>query len=454
MNNIIQGSPRIREVVDPELILDNAKLNNVMIRFEKEIKRGLKKETHHCSEVKCFVTYVQDLPNGNELGKFLALDLGGTNFRVLLIHLKGESDYEFQSKIYAIPQSIMTGSGDDLFDHIAECLAMFIKEMSIENQKLPLGFTFSFPCQQFGLTKGLLIKWTKGFNCAGVVDKNVVELLEAALKRRTDVSILVCAILNDTTGTLMSCAWKYRNCKIGVILGTGSNACYLEKVKNAELYDGARNGDDDYVIINTEWGAFGEFGSLEIVRTAYDHEVDKFSINPGNQLFEKMMSGMYMGELVRLVIVKLVRLELLFDGKGSEKLLERNQFFTKYVSEIESQEVGSYTATREIMKELGIENVTDQDCADVRYICECISRRAAHLVSAVLTSLILKMGDRDVTIGVDGSVYRFHPKFNDLMVEKIKELLPKDYNFRFVLSEDGSGRGAALVAAVASREVQ
>lgn len=116
---------------------------------------------------------------------FLALDLGGTNFRVLLIHLKGESNYEFQSKIYAIPQSIMTGSGDDLFDHIAECLAMFIKEMSIETEKLPLGFTFSFPCQQFGLTKGLLIKWTKGFNCAGVVDKNVVELLEAALKRRT-----------------------------------------------------------------------------------------------------------------------------------------------------------------------------------------------------------------------------------------------------------------------------
>jgi hexokinase len=62
-----------------------------------------------------------------ERGKFLALDLGGTNFRVLLIHLKGESDFEMQSKIYAIPQSIMIGSGTQLFDHIAECLANFIK---------------------------------------------------------------------------------------------------------------------------------------------------------------------------------------------------------------------------------------------------------------------------------------------------------------------------------------
>jgi len=53
--------------------------------------------------------------------------LGGTNFRVLLIHLKGEDDFEMQSKIYAIPQSIMLGSGAQLFDHIAECLANFIK---------------------------------------------------------------------------------------------------------------------------------------------------------------------------------------------------------------------------------------------------------------------------------------------------------------------------------------
>lgn len=67
-----------------------------------------------------------------ERGKFLALDLGGTNFRVLLIHLKGESDFEMQSKIYAIPQSIMIGSGAQLFDHIAECLANFIKVNELE----------------------------------------------------------------------------------------------------------------------------------------------------------------------------------------------------------------------------------------------------------------------------------------------------------------------------------
>lgn len=56
------------------------------------------------------------------------------------------------------------------------------------------------------------------------------------------------------------------------------------------------------------------------------------------------------------------------------------------------------------------------------------------------------------TVGVDGSVYRFHPHFHKLMEEKIAELTNPAYKFGLMLSEDGSGRGAALVAAVACRE--
>ena len=42
------------------------------------------------------------------------------------------------------------------------------------------------------------------------------------------MNIEVCAILNDTTGCLMSCAWRNPKCRIGLIIGTGTNACYLE----------------------------------------------------------------------------------------------------------------------------------------------------------------------------------------------------------------------------------
>lgn len=38
------------------------------------------------------------------------------------------------------------------------------------------------------------------------------------------------------------------------------------------------------MIINTEWGAFGDDGVLEFVRTRFDREVDEKTINPGKQL--------------------------------------------------------------------------------------------------------------------------------------------------------------------------
>lgn len=56
-------------------------------------------------------SYVRAIPNGTEVGDFLALDLGGTNFRVLLIRLKGH-EAEMSGKIYEIPQSLQRGTGE------------------------------------------------------------------------------------------------------------------------------------------------------------------------------------------------------------------------------------------------------------------------------------------------------------------------------------------------------
>ena len=95
-------------------------------------------------------------------------------------------------------------------------------DRKIENEILPLGFTFSFPCQQEGLAKAKLTKWTKGFSCSDVEGHDVVAQLQEAIERRNDVKIEVCAILNDTTGCLMSSAWRDDRCRIGLILGTGT----------------------------------------------------------------------------------------------------------------------------------------------------------------------------------------------------------------------------------------
>lgn len=181
---------KVRELLEEKFFIDNDTLFEIMVKFEKEIKKGLSKATHSEAEVKSFVTYVENLPNGKERGNFLALDLGGTNFRVLFIQLKGREDFIQKSKIYAIPNSLMVGRGADLFDYIAQCLSDYAHELNIHDDVLPLGFTFSFPVAQQGLTKGVLIKWTKGFNCEGVVNENVVELLQNAIEKRGVSEIL------------------------------------------------------------------------------------------------------------------------------------------------------------------------------------------------------------------------------------------------------------------------
>ncbi|XP_055838673.1 hexokinase type 2-like [Episyrphus balteatus] len=438
-------TPRVRTLME-EFTLNNSQLAEVSRRFLNEINRGLCAQTHDNADVKCFPTYVQDLPTGEEVGKYLALDLGGTNFRVLLVTLKAHHEVDMESKIFAIPKEIMTGPGVQLFDHIAECLYTFMKEQNLVDEHLHLGFTFSFPCQQLGLTKGILVRWTKGFNCAGVENEDVVLLLKDALKRR-QVDISVVAILNDTTGTLMSCAHRNKHCKIGVIIGTGCNACYLERVENVDLYDGP--SDKSHVIINTEFGAFGESGMLDFVRSEYDRFVDQASMNPGRQIYEKMISGMYMGEIVRLALLKAIDKKLIFtdSGRKPQRLQIVGSFETKFVSDIESDPNGDFTNCRAILAGLGIRNATDDDCSDVRYICECVSKRAAHLVACGLAMLINKIDEPFVTVGVDGTVYRLHPKFKGYMFEKMRQLVKPGIEFDLMLSEDGSGRGAALVAA-------
>jgi len=433
-----------------DLVVTNDHIHIIEMRLREAIKAGLVRETQPESSVRCFPTYVTKLPTGEEEGKFLALDLGGTNFRVILMEIGKEGKFDMESNTFSVDKRIMVGSGEALFDHIADCLASFLHERNLQEETLPLGFTFSFPLVQEGLTVGRLAQWTKGFKCSSVEGRDVVGLLKEAIRRRGDVSIDVVAILNDTTGTLMSCAWREPKCRIGLILGTGTNACYLEKVENVDTFSPQQEGED-HVIINTEWGAFGDKGELEFVRTKWDLEVDRTSLNPGKQTFEKMISGMYMGELVRLVLLDMIEEGLIFQNQNINTLRRSGTFPTSFLSEVEADPVGEYDRSRTVLFSLGVVGASEDELSALRTVCEIVSRRAAFMCAAGITALLKKMDYKEVTIAVDGSLFRHHPHFHNVMKSRVAQLMGIDYKFDLLLSEDGSGRGAALVAAVLQR---
>ena len=103
------------------------------------------------------------------------------------------------------------------------------------------------------------------------------------------------ALLNDTTGVMMSCAYTDHNIMAALILGTGSNACYLENLNNVGKWDEPRKEGLNNVIINTEWGAFGDFGEIDSISTPYDAIVDEESLYPGKQMYVLFILNLKLG---------------------------------------------------------------------------------------------------------------------------------------------------------------
>lgn len=183
------------------LILNNDQIQRVGEAFQQEMSKGLHEEI---SSLQMENTYIPELPNGTEEGKYLALDLGGTNFRVILLELANGEIQKEEFKFYHISDEARLGCGIELFDYLAQCVGDFmqLKEMPLD-MTIPMGFTFSFPMRQHSLHSAELVIWTKSFNCPSVVNCDVVQLLQTALRKNGMNNIDVLCILNDTTGTLV-----------------------------------------------------------------------------------------------------------------------------------------------------------------------------------------------------------------------------------------------------------
>ncbi|KAM8798869.1 hexokinase-3 [Eudromia elegans] len=434
------------------LRLRPADLQRVQALMRRDMELGLNPDTNAQASIRMLPTYVRNTPDGTERGDFLALDLGGTNFRVLVVHVE-QDGVRMASEIYAIPLAIMQGTGEALFDHIIECIMDFQKKQGLMGQVLPLGFTFSFPCQQLGLDKAVLLSWTKGFSASGCVGNDVVQMLREAARRKQHLGLDVVAVVNDTVGTMMSCGYDDPTCEIGLIVGTGTNACYMEEMRNV----GTAEGEEGRMCINMEWGAFGENGCLDDIFTDFDRMVDEKTINPGKQRFEKLISGMYLGEIVRYILLALVEKHILFRGKPSPKLLTKDIFQTKFLSTIEIDGL-ALRQVRGVLHELELD-ASFEDSVLVREVCQTVSLRAAQLCAAGLAAVVEKMREGRglahlaVTVGVDGTLYKMHPRFSQHLQRTLRDLAPK-CSVTFLQSEDGSGKGAALVAAVHCRGAQ
>nr|KJB63531.1 hypothetical protein B456_010G004700 [Gossypium raimondii] len=290
-------------------------LRNVAASMSDDIRAGLAVDGG--SDLKMILSYVDSLPTGDEKGLFYALDLGGTNFRVLRVELGGKDKrvIAIESDQVSIPQELMSATSEELFDFIASALANFAhKDGNFPGKKGEIGFTFSFPVKQTSIDSGILIKWTKGFAVSGTAGKDVVACLNEAMDRK-GIDMRVSALVNDTVATLAGARYWDDDVMVSVILGTGTNACYVERMDCIPKLRGEFSPSGK-TIVNLEWGAF----SKGLPLTVFDRDMDAASINPGEQIFEKTISGMYLGEIARRALLHMAEEGSLFGKSMPEKL--------------------------------------------------------------------------------------------------------------------------------------
>ncbi|KAI8906034.1 hypothetical protein EDD86DRAFT_277427 [Gorgonomyces haynaldii] len=437
-------SSRAQRVVDDltaELSISSARLHRLVLHMTSEFKKGLSADGE---ALKMIPSYVTNLPTGNEKGTFLALDMGGTNFRVLSVTLEGSGRTRQVQRKYPFSEEMKKMHGVKLFDFFAECIAGFIKDQNLGPGPHKLGFTFSFPVAQTDINRGKLMHWNKGFENEGVIGKDVVALLEQAIQKK-NLNIQVTALVNDTVGTLVTNAYKDPQTHVAVILGTGTNAAYVEKTSAIQKW----KSKSPQVIINTEWGAYGEPSILPI--SQWDIALDRMSENPRKQIFEKMISGLYLGELCRLVIVDLINAGDLFKGNGSATMATPHRFDTALMSRIERDHTLDLNDTKNVLEDVcSIPSTSIEDRRLVKHICELIGTRAARLAAAGTAALITKINKLDnCTVAIDGSVFEHYPHFGNRMRDALRELLGiTAENVILEQSKDGSGLGAALIAAL------
>ncbi|XP_045195352.2 hexokinase type 2-like [Mercenaria mercenaria] len=439
------------------VVFDSVKLERMIKTFEDEIKlanstdENLRKKTDLFWEN----TYVRRLLDGTENGTYLGLDLGGTNFRVVRVDMNN-GKATTQTKYYNLEKRLLTGPSSVMFDYIAKCLSEFLSKGSYSQEEpLPLGFTFSFPSQQKSLKHSTISTWTKSITCTDGPGLDSVVLLEEAIQRLggLPVPVDVVARISDTTGTLLAGNLADEKCRIGLIIGTGSNAAFVEYTRNIEKWDTCYKDDDpsDIVAINCEFGAFGDNGCLNFLKTEFDHELDKHSNHPYSYTFEKLYAGHYLGELVRLTLAKLTGAGVLYGGKGSAKLMTRWNFTTSHVTAIESDTDADATNTVSVLKEMDLLDLaTDEDISLTREVCELVSKRGAYIVATAMVVLLNHINLPEVTIAIDGSLYERHPKYHQHMMEVVRKWRPQTQT-TLKLIKDGSGQGGALVAAIARK---
>ncbi|MCH8193080.1 MAG: hexokinase [Planctomycetes bacterium] len=324
----------------------------------------------------------------------IAIDAGGTHFRVATVHFHPEKGVLIQDRRqYPMPGTAGPVGKVEFFRTIVHYLEPVL------DRSESIGFVFSYPMEILPNRDGRLIRFCKEVQAPELEGELIGAGLNQSLRAmgKTEKRIV---ILNDTVATLLagraSSGGQAYDSYVGFILGTGSNCCYVERNERITKRDDL--DPEASQIVNVESGAFARAPC----GTA-DQRLDRQSSDPGHYTFEKMFSGAYFGQLV-LLTLQLAREKGLFSAELSDNLRSLTSLSTERVNDL-LQRPSAQDAWPKALAES-----TEADREIILSLIRRLIQRAAKLTAANLVAVILKDGGgkevtRPICITAEGTTF-------------------------------------------------
>lgn len=213
------------------------------------------------------------------------------------------------------------------------------------------------------------------------------------------------------------------------------------------------------MLLNTEWSISGTAPALEPYMTEWDRQLDAENEKPGFQPFEEMVSGRYLGEIVRLVLLDLFAA---YSGRLPAKMYCPYGVETKLCADVETalddSEVLAILQEYFTPEEVLPASWNLQTAAKFKRVCGRVSTRAAALVAAATVGVLgvnneLSADGVEIVVGYTGTVLEKYPGFKvrceGFMQEIVgKRIEAKGKTVRLVEAKDGGILGAAVLAAM------
>ena len=268
--------------------LDNEQLKVIACSFRDKIEEGLKTEN---AEIQCIPTFIT--PQTTHInGKSLVLDLGGTNYRVAIVDFNKAAPTVHPNNGWKKDMSIMKSAGytrEELFKELADMIVGIKRE-----EEIPIGYCFSYPAESVPGGDAKLLRWTKGVDIKEMIGEFIGKPLLDYLNERNKIKFTDIKVLNDTIASLFAgLTDSSYDAYIGLIVGTGTNMATFIPADKIQKLNPAYNAQG-MIPVNLESGNFHP-----PFLTAVDDTVDAISGNPGKQRFEKAVSGMYLGDILK-----------------------------------------------------------------------------------------------------------------------------------------------------------